>query len=80
MRVKRTPVFLISSGIYTDRNCDPSQVNHAVLAAGYGKDPHHYWLLKNSWGTLWGEDGYIKIARTEDNLCGVTVNPLVPLV
>ena len=47
------------SGVYTSTSCanGPSDVNHAVLAVGYGTDSSgmKYWLVKNSWSTNWGE-------------------------
>jgi cathepsin H len=46
-------------------------VNHAVLAVGYGtENGMDYWLIKNSWGTDWGMDGFFKIQRGV-NMCGI---------
>jgi C1A family cysteine protease len=46
--------------------CAKEPTNHAVLVTGYGKDEAtglDYWVIRNSWGTNWGKDGYIKIVR-----------------
>ena len=54
--------------------------NHAVLIVGYGTEKgQDYWLVKNSWGAYWGDEGYIKMARNV-NICGIANEPLVPLV
>ncbi|GAB6025601.1 hypothetical protein CHUAL_011328 [Chamberlinius hualienensis] len=56
-------------GIYKDDNCKnkPKEMNFVVLIVGYGIDKttgQKYWIVKNSWGTKWGEDGYIRLDRT----------------
>ena len=53
------------------------KTNHAILTVGYGAyNNRSYWLVKNSWGHLWGDDGYIKIAMKNDR-CGLTNGPLL---
>jgi len=52
------------SGVYTSTVCKngPADVNHAVLAVGFGTENGvDYWLVKNSWGNLWGDEGFFKI-------------------
>lgn len=50
-------------------------LDHAVLLVGYGTiDGKDYWLIKNSWSTYWGNDGYVLMAA-DDNNCGVMTTP-----
>lgn len=50
----------------------PDDLDHAVLAVGYGyQNGQEYWLIKNSWSTHWGNSGYVLMAQ-RDNNCGVT--------
>ena len=67
------------SGVFTSTKCGTS-LDHAVLAVGYGtEDGQDYWLVKNSWNTTWGDNGYIKLAIVDgDGICGVQMEPLYP--
>ena len=60
-----------AGGIDEHSPCDPTYLDHAVLIVGYGtQDDVDYWVIKNSWGTEWGEEGYYRIVKGE-NHCGV---------
>ncbi|CAI2725783.1 unnamed protein product [Schistosoma spindalis] len=69
------------SGIYESRYCSSSILNHAVLVVGYGTEhKKDYWLIKNSWGTEWGMNGYIKLRRNKHNMCGIATNASFPIL
>ncbi|KAL1765064.1 cathepsin 7-like [Sigmodon hispidus] len=64
-----------TGGIYHEPKCNSSSLTHAMLLVGFGyegkeSDGKKYWLLKNSYGEKWGEKGYIKIPRYQNNYCG----------
>ena len=51
--------------------CTKLVMNHAMTVVGYGTENGvDYWLVKNSWGTDWGEGGFMKIKRGV-NMCGL---------
>ncbi|KAG1704731.1 Counting factor associated protein D [Nymphon striatum] len=73
-----------SNGVYYDKKCGNKleDLDHAVLAVGYGiLDGQPYWLVKNSWSTYWGNDGYVLISQ-KDNNCGhlICLTNLCPLL
>ncbi|KAG8385455.1 hypothetical protein BUALT_Bualt03G0047100 [Buddleja alternifolia] len=72
---------LYSGGVFTG-DCG-TDLNHGVTAVGYGtsEDGTKYWLVKNSWGVSWGEEGYIRMKRDVDakgGLCGIAMQPSYP--
>ncbi|NXR02233.1 CYSP1 proteinase, partial [Sagittarius serpentarius] len=69
-----------ANGVYEEPHCgnETSALDHAVLAVGYGVlHGKSYWLIKNSWSTYWGNDGYILMAM-KDNNCGVATAASFP--
>jgi len=69
--------FDYQSGVFD--SCDKDAIlSHAVLAKGYGSDEgKKYWLIQNSWGSGWGEQGHIRMLmhEDEDNWCGIDSKP-----
>lgn len=63
------------NGVITDDSCGSrGEIDHGVLAVGYGSDIETgkpYFLVKNSWGETWGQDGFVKIGRQGKNQFGI---------
>jgi len=69
-----------SSGVLTDSLKCGTDLDHAVLIVGYGRENGiDYWKVRNSWGESWGENGYVKIERTDmtddAGVCGIAMEP-----
>lgn len=72
-----------ASGVFTGE-CD-TNLDHAITAIGYGTsaDGTKYWLMKNSWGTGWGQNGFIMMKRdfeAKEGICGIAMESSYPIV
>ena len=70
------------SGIYDEPNCGVEELwdlNHTMTLVGWGYDDGldmNFWLVKNSWGTSCGDNGYYRFAIVEgDGICGIQMDP-----
>ena len=80
-----TSIFqFYADGVLKNKDCGVN-LDHGVLIVGYGEEYNgdKYWLVKNSWGPEWGDNGYIKIARTnstnDSGVCGIAMQPVFPV-
>lgn len=63
-----------SSGVYDDNQCDPWNLCHYMTIVGFGTDAgKDYWLVKNSFGTSWGIEGYAELVRNKNGQCGIDI-------
>jgi len=68
-------------GYYYESKCSSTGLNHGMLSVGYGTGTSgDYWIVKNSWGTGWGDQGYVYMARNKNNNCGVASMASYPIV
>lgn len=81
IQANERPFQLYAGGVF-DEECG-TQLDHGVLVVGYGhENGTDYWLVKNSWGAAWGDQGYIKLARTLQagpGKCGIAMLPSYPV-
>jgi cathepsin L len=74
---------LYTSGVYYEPECSSQFLDHGVTAVGYGTDStsgNDFYIVKNSWGTTWGDQGYIMMSRNRSNNCGIASASSYPIV
>ena len=69
---------LYDGGIFEDKNCHSTTINHSIGCVGFGVEGEtKYWIVRNSWGKSWGEEGYMRMIW-ENNMCGIASMASVP--
>ena len=81
-QVVECPIFVSRSGVFSDTSCksDVASLNHEMVIVGYGVlNNVPYWIVRNQWGTGWGQSGYAFIRRNT-NECGIANEAGYPIV
>lgn len=78
-----TDIQLYSSGIIDNPNCGQN-LDHGVVTLGFGtENGKEYYIVRNSWSSSWGEQGYFRLARnvaSPSGMCGIAMQPSYPIV
>lgn len=77
-----TPFMSYSGGILDDDEClgQFARIDHAVAAVGYGTENGvDFWIIRNSWGTSWGEEGYVRMVRNKGNKCYIATQAFIAI-
>lgn len=72
-----------TSGVLTCASCCGANLDHAIVAVGWGNDPTYggYYIVRNSWGTGWGMQGYVNIGQAAyPGICGINMDVEYPVV
>lgn len=70
--INDTPLQSYKKGILNPQNCPMTNPTRTVLLVGYGSENGvNYWILKNSKGSGFGENGYFRLVRNGKNTCGI---------
>lgn len=75
-----TPFMSYAGGILDDDECTGqfARIDHAVDVVGYGsEDGIDFWIVRNSWGTSWGEEGYVRMVRNKGNKCFIATQAFI---
>ena len=67
---------MYKGGVLNSIECG-HKLDHGVLAVGYGSD---HFIVKNSWGGSWGEEGYVRISNSAEDICGILMAPVIATV